>query len=103
MSDYDIGLEIDTATDKVLTNRNPEYRPIVDGKCEPCGEPLVWDGSACSCPGETVFVSSRNTCEACPSGATYANGTCDCGAKFYYGSSNTCSKIEKPTDATNPT
>ena len=78
--------------------------PIVNGKCEPCENPLVWDGSACSCPGETVFVQSRNTCEPCPSTATYSNGTCTCSGNWHYHeNSNICSKVEKPSASTDPT
>ena len=77
--------------------------PIVDGECEPCESPRIWDGTTCACPGETVFVGDTKTCEPCPSTATYSNGTCICGGSWhYYSSDNVCSKIERPTHATDP-
>ncbi|MBR4927641.1 MAG: hypothetical protein IKY98_04870 [Alphaproteobacteria bacterium] len=120
VTDYDIGLEVDTTTntteggiyvDKVpqrvceimadsipdnieLTVNGADYTgscgetnkmvfyydvlaeplgencdgPIVDGVCQPCDSPYVWNGSACACPPEYPYSYGSELCSTSENG-----------------------------------
>ncbi len=65
---------------EALGGEEPECNgPVVDGKCEPCEEGLIWNTSTntCMCASNTEFLSDGK-CYPCPSGTTVSESGKEC-------------------------
>ena len=57
------------ALDEALGNGNEACNgPIVDGVCQPCDSPYVWNGSACACPPEYPYSYGSELCSTSENG-----------------------------------